>query len=98
MTPSALTQPQRAAGLSAARTSHHIERAGRPHGTVTPFPPTPAAPTQHILTVEFLAPDGRTWSAIGGGNTLAAAIAFARNSCPADTTWQPISWNDLYGD
>jgi hypothetical protein len=36
--------------------------------------------------------------AIGGDDTLAAAIAFAHDSCPTDATWQPISWTDLYGD
>lgn len=98
MTPPALTRLNRLPGFPAAGTSHHIERAGPPHRTVTPFPPTPAAPTQHILSVEFVSPDGRTWQAIGGGNTRAAAIAFAQDSCPADTTWQPIRWNDLCGD
>jgi hypothetical protein len=57
-----------------------------------------AGPTQHILSVEFSSPDGRTWQAIGGGDTLATAIAFAGDSSPTDTTWQPVRWNDLYGD
>jgi len=25
-------------------------------------------------------------------------IEWARESCPADTTWEAINWNDLYGD
>ncbi len=57
-----------------------------------------AAPRQTILSVEFSSADGRTWRAIGGGDTLAAAIDLARDSCPTDTTWQPVRWNDLYGD
>lgn len=57
-----------------------------------------AAPAQHILVVEFSSPDGRASQAIGGGDSLAAAIAFARDSCPADATWQPVGWTDLYGD
>jgi len=61
-------------------------------------PATPTALVQQILSVEFSSPDGRTWSAVGGGPTLAAAIAFARDSCPPDTTWQAVRWNDLYGD
>jgi len=69
-----------------------------PAGTVIPFPGTEAAHAQHILMVEFASPDGRSWQAVGGGDTPPAAIAFAQDSCPADTTWQPISWNDLYGD
>lgn len=59
------------------------------------------APTlrrDHILAVEFRSPDGRSWTAIGGGSTLAAAVAFARDSCPGDTSWQIIGWNDVYGE
>jgi hypothetical protein len=48
--------------------------------------------------VEFTSPNGRTSQAIGAGDTLAAAIAFAQDSCPTDATWHPVSWNDLYGD
>ena len=67
-------------------------------GTAIPFPTTSAAPTQHIVSVEFGSLDGRTWQAIGGGDSLAAAIAFAQDSCPTDTTWRPLRWNDLYGE
>jgi hypothetical protein len=56
------------------------------------------APEQRILAVEFVSADGRTWNAIGGGDTLAAAIASAREGCPDDTIWHPLDWNDLYGD
>ena len=52
---------------------------------------------QHVVMVDFSSPDGRSWQAIGGGDTLRAAIAFARDSCPTGTTWRPIGWNDLYG-
>ena len=48
--------------------------------------------------VDFSSPEGRTWWAVGVGDTLADAIAFAEDSCPTDTTWQPTRWNDLYGD
>jgi hypothetical protein len=48
--------------------------------------------------VDFRSPDGRYWNAIGGGATVAAALAYARESCPADATWEPVTWNDLYGD
>ena len=69
-----------------------------PAATVIPFPSTQVAHSRRILTVEFASPDGRTWHPIGGGDTLADAIAFAQDSCPTDTTWQPIGWTDLYGD
>jgi hypothetical protein len=72
----------------------------RPGSAVAPDEkPIPLPATrQQILSVVFSSPDGRNWQAIGGGNTLGAAIAFARDSCPTDTTWQPVSWNDLHGD
>ena len=70
----------------------------RPAGRLMRLPATPDAPVQHILAVAFLAPDERTWSAIGGGPTVTAAIADARESCPADATWDAVGWNDLYGE
>ena len=97
MTTSALTRLNRLPGFPAAGTGHDSEQAGRAHGTASPCALTPADPTQHILSVEFVSPGGRPWRAIGGGNTRVAAIAFARDSCPAGTTWQAIRWNDLYG-
>jgi len=51
-----------------------------------------------ILTVEFRTRDGRSWSAIGGGSTVAAAIASARESCPPDAAWDAVGWDDLFGD
>lgn len=52
---------------------------------------------QLVLSVEFTSSDGRTWEAIGGGDSLAGALAFARESCPADVSWQPVRWSHLYG-
>jgi xanthine/CO dehydrogenase XdhC/CoxF family maturation factor len=66
-------------------------------GTLIQLPTPSAAPAQRILAVEFVSADERTWTAIGGGDTLAAAIASARESCP-DGSWQLLDWNDLYGD
>ena len=62
------------------------------------LPATPAAPVQHILAVAFRSADGRTWSAIGGGPTITAAIADAREGCPDDASWDAVGWNDVYGD
>lgn len=73
-------------------------RTFRAAATVIPLRSTQSTPAQHMLMVEFASPDARTWQAIGGGNTLAAAIAFAQDSCPTDTTWRPISWTEVYGD
>jgi hypothetical protein len=69
-----------------------------PAATVIPFPSRQVAHAQHVLMVEFTSADGRSLQAIGGGDTLPAAIAFAQDSCPTDAGWQPISWSDLYGD
>jgi hypothetical protein len=51
-----------------------------------------------VLVVDFTSPEGRSWSAVGGGHSLAEAIAFAQESCPTDATWRPLDWNELYGD
>jgi hypothetical protein len=59
---------------------------------------TKAAPAQSVLMVDLESPDGRTWWAVGVGETVTEALAFARDSCPADASWEPIRWNDLYGD
>ncbi len=69
-----------------------------PNGKPVRPPVAPAAPAQRILAVEFRSPDGRDWYAIGGGTTVAAAIRFARESCPDDATWDAVSCEDLYGD
>ena len=100
MTLSAPTRLNALRGFRPANFTHRkpAARLTVPAGTVIPFPSTQAAHAQHILMVEFTSPDGRTLQAIGGGDTLAAAIAFAQDSCPTDATWQPISWTDLYGD
>jgi len=53
---------------------------------------------QRILAVEFRAGDGRQWSALGGGATVAAAISSARESCPDGVSWEAVAWDDLYGE
>ena len=100
MTLSAPTRLNPLRGFRPANFAHReAARLTVPEGTLILFPSTSRPPhAQHILMVEFGSPDGRSWQAIGGGDTLADAIAFAQDSCPTDATWQPISWNDLYGD
>ena len=63
-----------------------------------PRPVSAPAAGQHVLRVDFCSPGGRRWSAIGGGPTVAAAIAFARESCPEGSAWSLDSWSPLYGD
>ena len=69
-------------------------RTGRPPLALVPT----ARPTQRIFSVEFRSPNGESWRTIGGGNTLAEAILWARESCPLGTTWEPVAWEDLYGE
>ena len=54
--------------------------------------------SQYVLLVDFETQDGQRWSAVGGGDTLADAIRFARDSCPSGRDWHPVGWDDLYGD
>jgi hypothetical protein len=63
-----------------------------------PSADTARIPEQVVLMVDFTSLEGRKWSAVGVGDNLADAIAFARDSCPSDATWRPLDWNDLYGD
>jgi len=53
---------------------------------------------ERVLAVRFEAPGGRTCDAIGGGPTVAGAIAWARDSCSCDSSWDVVLWSDLYGD
>jgi hypothetical protein len=51
---------------------------------------------QRILAVTFRTPDGRRWSAIGGGATVDDAIGSARETC--SDAWAAVAWDDLYGE
>ena len=51
---------------------------------------------QVVLTVELTEPRGRRWAALGGGDTIAEAIAFARDSAPEGRAWEPVSWTEVY--
>jgi hypothetical protein len=76
--------------------SHRTELPprNRPRLEIVP----PSRPAQRIVSVEFRSPHGETWHAIGGGDTPAEAILWARESCPLGTTWEPVAWEDLYGE
>lgn len=75
-----------------------MTRLDPPCAKLVLLPVAPAVRAQRILTVELRSPDGRSWKAIAGGDTLEAAIDWARESCPRGTTWEPVGWKDLYGD
>ena len=51
-----------------------------------------------VLFVSLDGPGGERWSAVGGGDTLDGALAFALASAPAGTRWRVAGSNDLYGD
>jgi hypothetical protein len=53
---------------------------------------------QVVLEVELAGADGARFTAIGGGTTLAEALAFALESAPDGQSWTPVRWSDLYGD
>jgi len=93
MTLTAPTRRNRARSFQPTR----LCRAGSeaPARTVTA---TPATSGQVVLMVDFVSPDGRTWWAVGVGDTLADALAFAHDSCPTDAAWHSTRRNDLYGD
>jgi len=57
-----------------------------------------AASSHRVLVVELRSREGRRRHAIGGGATLEAAIAYALESAPDDTTWYAVDWDDLHGD
>jgi hypothetical protein len=65
---------------------------------LTLLPVAAPATAQRIFAVEFRSTDGRSWSAIGGGDTVAAALDWARECCPDDMSWELLDWEDLYGD
>jgi hypothetical protein len=51
-----------------------------------------------LLNVDFASAAGDEWSAIGGGDSLAEAIAAARDALPAGLDWELVRWNHLYCD
>jgi hypothetical protein len=57
----------------------------------------PSPGTGYVLRVELEASDGAVWSAIGGGDSIEGAIAFARESLPLDRHWRVVRLTDLYG-
>lgn len=95
----ALTCSKPVLGFRPTKTSHREPaNPARPQRAAISFPSTRPVSTQFVLMVDLTSPEGRTWWAVGAGDTLAEADTFAQDSCPTDTTWQPTRWDDLYGD
>ena len=59
---------------------------------------TPRPSATRVLGVRLAGPGGERWSAIGVGETLEEALAWARESAPSGTSWLVSGWSDLYGD
>jgi hypothetical protein len=53
---------------------------------------------REALRVTLAGPNGETWSAIGGGETLEDALEFAVASAPTDTRWCVVRWTPLFGE
>jgi hypothetical protein len=54
--------------------------------------------SQRIIRVSLQAPSGERWDAIGGGDSVDAALDFAVASAPAERRWRVVGWRDVYGD
>ena len=53
---------------------------------------------QFVLVVTLEGRAGERWTAVGGGETLDDALAFAVASAPGGMRWRVADWNHLYGD
>ena len=74
-----------------------MTRLDLPRAELVLLPVASAAQAQRVLSVEFRSPGGR----LEGDRRrrhARAAIEWARESCPDGTTWEPVGWEDLYGD
>lgn len=71
--------------------------------TILEFRPRPSSRTrrerfnQHLLNVTFEATDGERLSALGGGESVAEAVAAAREALPAGE-WTLARWAPAYGE
>ncbi|HZR95324.1 MAG TPA: hypothetical protein VFA56_06495 [Gaiellaceae bacterium] len=54
--------------------------------------------SQRIIRVSLQTSSGERWDAIGGGDSVDAALDFAVSSAPADRRWRVVGWRDLYSD
>jgi hypothetical protein len=76
--------------------SVHESKKVKPMSSVTVLHPLQAH-SQIVLNVVFESNDGERRSAIGGGDSLDDAIAFARDSVPGDRHWRVIRFGQLFG-
>jgi len=53
---------------------------------------------QPIIRVSLRAPDGERWDAIGGGDSIDAALEFALASAPTEQRWRVVGWSYVFGE
>jgi hypothetical protein len=74
----------------------------RPKDAVAPQAPSVGSTadgfSRYLLSVDFEAAGGEQWSSVGGGESVADAIASAREALPLGVEWDVVRWNDLYGE
>ena len=56
----------------------------------------PVMKPQPIIRVSLKAPDGERWDAIGGGDSIDAALEFALESAPPNRPWQIVGWRPVF--
>ena len=52
----------------------------------------------YLLNVTFDSPDGDHRSAIGGGESVAEAVAAARGELPLGADWALSRWSPVFGE
>jgi hypothetical protein len=75
--------------MSATALVHPFRRSRRPR--VRLF-------NSYLLNVTFESPAGERRTALGGGESVAEAIAAARGELPLDVEWTLVRWTHAFGD
>ena len=52
----------------------------------------------YLLNATFESPAGEHRTALGGGESIAEAIAAARGELPPDVDWTLVRWSNAFGD
>lgn len=71
---------------------------GQPVRSFDEFPEPDTRPAWLVLSVTLVDANGERWHAVGLGETVDAALTWARKSAPAGTWWLVSDWSDLFGD
>jgi hypothetical protein len=60
--------------------------------------PMPRRFNAHLLNVTFESPDRMLRTTVGGGESVAEAIAAARDELPLGVSWTVARWSPVYGE